>query len=135
MKEGGIQMTDGPIIQGNAVVFLRARQITGNGRDHDTEMRHIASQRELCRRAAEQMEVVILKEYVEHGGTGPVSSRPILRQMFDELRTLLGVRYVLVASIDRLARMSSDLATIQEAIRAVGTHLVVAADPPKTYPC
>jgi len=128
-------MTKGPIIQANAVVFLRARVLTADGRDHDGEICHVRSQRELCQAAAEQIDAVIVREYVEYGGTGPIVRRPILRQMLGDLATLLGVRYVLVANLDRLARMTSDVAAIQEAIQAAGAHVVTCDDLPRAYHC
>lgn len=128
-------MTRGPIIQANALVFLRARSMTAGGRNHEAEERQIASQRELCHRAAEQIGACVVKEYVEYGGTGPIARRPMLRQMLGDLSTFLGVRYVLVASLDRLARMPADAAAIQEAVQMAGAHILSAADLPRTYLC
>lgn len=128
-------MNNGPIIRGNAVVFLRARSLIADGRDHDAEERQIASQRALCHAAAEQTRAVILGEYVEYGGTGPIARRPVLRRMLGDLGTLLGVRYVLVTSLDRLARLPADAAAISEAIQAAGAHILSAADLPRTYLC
>jgi hypothetical protein len=127
---GGKTMTGGLIIQDYAVVFLRARHLTANGRNHDSEIRHVASQRELYRAAAEQIDAHIVREYVEYGGTGLVARRPVARQMLGELGTLLGVRYVLVTSLDRLARKPSDVAAITGAIQAAGAHLVTATGLP-----
>jgi hypothetical protein len=126
-------MTEGPIIQAGVVVFLRARHLTANGRNHSSEERDIASQRQLCRQAAEQIDAVIVREYVEHGGTGPIAKRPIVRQLIGDLGTLLGVRYVLVAHPDRIARRPSDALAITEAIQAAGAHLVTAGDLPSAY--
>jgi hypothetical protein len=134
---GGKTMTEGPVIQDCAVVFLRARHLTADGRNHDSEIRHVASQRELCRAAAEQIDASVVKEYVEYGGTGLVATRPVVRQMLEDLRTLLAVavRYILVASTDRLARKPSDVAAITGAIFAAGAYLVTAADLPGAYLC
>jgi hypothetical protein len=135
MNEGGTTMTEGPITQANAVVFLRARVLDADGRNHASEMRHVESQRELCQAAAVQLDAVIVREYVEYGGTGPISARPILRQMLDDLATLLGIRYVLAANIDRLARMPADLTAIQEAIQANGAYVLNVDQLPTTYRC
>jgi hypothetical protein len=132
---GGKTMTEGPIIQDCAVVFLRARHLTAGGRNHSSEERDIASQRELCRQAAEQIDASVVKEFVEYGGTGLVARRPVIRQMLGDLGALLGVRYVLVASHDRLSRMPSDVIAITEAIQVAGAHLVVAGDLPSSYLC
>jgi DNA invertase Pin-like site-specific DNA recombinase len=121
-------MNQGPIIQGNAVVFLRARVLTTDGRNHASETSHVESQRELCRATAERIGALIVREYVEYGGTGPISGRPILRRMLGDLTTLLGVRYVLVANVDRLARMPRDVTAIHEAIQATGAHVLACAE-------
>jgi hypothetical protein len=123
-------MTEGPIIQATAVMFLRARHITADGRNHDAEETNIASQRELCRLAAGQIEARIAGEYVEYGGTGPIGARPVVCQMLTGLGTLLGARYVLVTSFDRLARQPDDFTAIAEAIRAAGATSYMLADSP-----
>lgn len=128
-------MNKGPIIQANAVVFLRARVLTANDRNHEAEERQIESQRALCQVAAEQVSAVIVHEYIEYGGTGPIRRRPALRRMLGDLATLLGVRYVLVASLDRLARAPVDAMAIQEAVEAAGAHILSAADLPRTNFC
>jgi len=128
-------MTKGPIIQANVVVFLRARHITADGRNHSSEERDIASQRALCRGAAEQIDARIVREYVEYGGTGPIATRPMVRQMLGDLGTLQGIRYVLVAHPDRIARKPRDATAITELVRAAGAHLLSASDLPRTYLC
>lgn len=128
-------MTKGPIIQVSAVVFLRARHITADGRNHSSEERDIASQRALCRGAAEQIDARIAGEYVEYGGTGPIATRPVVRQMLGDLSTFGCVRYVLVAHPDRIGRKPSDVTAITELVRAAGAHLVSASDLPRTYLC
>jgi DNA invertase Pin-like site-specific DNA recombinase len=44
--------------------------------------------------------------------------------MFGDLRTLLGVQYVLVFSLDRLARRPEDLHELEQAIQATGARLM-----------
>lgn len=117
-------MTEGPIIQANAVVFLRARHITAHGGDHESEEHDIDRQRAYCQSAAERLGATIVKEYVEYGGTGPIRSRPILSRMLGDLRTLLGIQYVLVFSLDRLVRKPEDLQELEEAIQASGARLM-----------
>lgn len=128
-------MNKGPIIQANAVVFLRARVLTEGGRNQASEIGHVESQRELCRAAAEQIGALIVHEYIEYGGAGPIMRRPAMRRMLGDLRTLLGVRFVLVASVDRLARMPADLVAIQEAIQAAGARVISVDQLPTTYRC
>ncbi|MGH3193112.1 MAG: recombinase family protein, partial [Streptosporangiaceae bacterium] len=124
------------ITQANAVMFLRARHVTAHGRDPESEERNIARQRAYCRSAAERLGATIIREYVEHGGTGPIRSRPILSQMLGDLRTLLGVQHVLVFSLDRLARKPEDLYELEQAIQATGARLIeVSGLPVSAYYC
>lgn len=110
--------------KGNAVIFLRSRHLTADGRDPGTEQHDIALQRDYCQRYADQLGATVVREYVEHGGTGPIATRPVVGRMLADLRTLLGVRYVLVVGIDRLARRPADLAELTEQIQAAGANLV-----------
>jgi hypothetical protein len=133
--KGGKTMTEGPIIQAGAVVFLRARHLTADGRNHDSENRDIARQRLICQDAAAMCGAPIAREYVEYGGTGPITRRPVVQRMLDELTTLPNVRYVITVSHDRLARLPSDFRAVEEALIAAGAHLVIATDLPRAYFC
>jgi DNA invertase Pin-like site-specific DNA recombinase len=116
--------------QPGVVMLLRARRL---GADHQRspgiEDAIIEAQRRACRHAAEQLNARLVREYVEHGGTGTIGKRPVLRLLLDELRALRDVRYVIVAKPDRLARRRYDLATIQFELEAAGAELVVADQP------
>jgi DNA invertase Pin-like site-specific DNA recombinase len=89
----------------------------------------------LCEAAAEEIGAAIVHEYIEYGGTGPIAARPAIRQMLGDVGRLLGIRYVLVASLDRLARKPADAAAIQEAVQAAGASLISADTLPRTYLC
>jgi len=126
-------MTEGPIIQGNAVVFLRARVLGPEGRDRAAENHSLERQRERCKLAAENLGARIVKEYVEHTGTGPVAFRPVLREMLEtigELAVHENVRFVLAASLDRLSRQPGHLQTITDVIQAAGARLLITEDWP-----
>jgi DNA invertase Pin-like site-specific DNA recombinase len=123
-------MNEGPIIHANAVVFLRARHITVHGRDPESEEQNIARQRAYCQSAAERLGAIVVREYVEYGGTGSIRSRPTLHQMLGDLRMLLGVQYVLVFSLDRLARKPEDLYELEQAIQATGARLMEVSSHP-----
>jgi hypothetical protein len=129
-------MTKGPIIQSNAVLFLRARVLTAGGRDPDAEHAEVERQRWICQQAAAQLGATIVREYVEFGGTAPLAYRPALQRMLADLDTLLAVRYVLVTGIDRLARQPEDLRELQRQIRAAGAVLRDTSAPPfAIYAC
>lgn len=110
-----------------AVIFIRARHVGDNVRE--AEEWQIAAQRRICQETAQQLGVAVTGEYIEHGGTGSLERRPILRQMYAELLQRRDVAYVITTSVDRLARRTADLASIQLDIQAAGAELVLASDP------
>lgn len=116
------------ITQPTAVIFLRARYQGSDGRDGAHEQQMIAHQRAACRRAAKTLDAHIIREYVEHGGTGRLDKRPVLRLMLDELRALRDADYVIVTSPDRLTRTTHDTAAVLFEIDAAGAELVTAAN-------
>lgn len=134
--KGEEAMIEGPITQVSAVMFLRARHVTVDGRHHKGEECDVARQRAYCQSKAEQLGVTILKEYVEYGGTEPISRRPVMRGMLGDLRTLPDVQYVLSFSLDRLARKPEDLPELEQQVQAAGANLLDASGlPVAAYYC
>lgn len=119
-----------------AVIFLRARHRTADGNDRAAEERLIAAQRDRCMTAAAKLGADVIREYVEHGGTGSINKRPELRLMLEELRALHDVDYVIVTSMDRLCRKVADAEAIRFELDATGAELVMAAggEPVATVP-
>lgn len=109
-----------------AVMFLRARTLGIDGSERQIEATQIAWQRHRCQAAAVDLNCTIIREYIEHGGAGGVERRPVLRLMLDEIRALRDVKYVLVASLDRLTRANADWHTLQLEFEAAGVTLVNA---------
>lgn len=110
----------------HAVMYLRARSVGTDGTDRKHEETQIDMQRQACMRRAEEMGVQLIREYAEYGGTGPISERPELRLMLDELTALHDVRYVITTSLDRLARRTADLHAVHLATEAAGAELILA---------
>lgn len=106
------------------VMYLRARYRGSEADEYEIEQRQLEAQRQACMAAAERMGVTLVREYAEHGGTGPIEGRPELRLMLDELTALRDVAYVFVTGLDRLARRAPDLASIRLEIEAAGAELV-----------
>jgi DNA invertase Pin-like site-specific DNA recombinase len=109
-------------------MFIRANNINIDGEQRQRYSRDlfIDQQRALCRHAARSLNATLIREYVEHGGTGKLATRLELRLMLDELRALRDVDYVIVTSPDRLARTITDWATIRFELEAAGTELIIA---------
>lgn len=107
-----------------AVMYLRARYRGSDADEYEVEQRQIEAQRQACMQAAERMGVTLVREYAEHGGTGPIEGRPELRLMLNELTALRDVRYIFVTGLDRLARRAPDLHSIRLEIEAAGAELV-----------
>ena len=113
-----------------AVIFIRARSVGFGDRDSWIAAAQVSYQREVCAAAAERLGARPIREYLDYGGTGSLDKRPELRLMLDELRALRDVRYVIVASPDRLARKTADWDAIRFELDAAGAELVIASELP-----
>jgi DNA invertase Pin-like site-specific DNA recombinase len=107
-----------------AVVFVRARRLGSNGRHPAIEAKQVEAQRDACLKIAERLGADIVEEYIEYGGTGKVERRPVVHQLLDRLRTDHGIDYLIVASLDRLARRRDDWAVISLELEAAHVELV-----------
>jgi DNA invertase Pin-like site-specific DNA recombinase len=105
-------------------MFLRARHLEQGSHDSKIEHHMIGAQRAACKQAAKTLNLNIVREYVEYGGTGSIDKRPELRLMLDELRAIQDVRYMIVSSPDRLTRSTADWATIRLELEAAGVELI-----------
>lgn len=105
-----------------AVIFLRGRH--GNVADQ----RQLAAERDTCYRAATHLGLVVIREYVEHGGTGQIQRRPGLRLLLEELRALRDAGYVVVTRLDHLARTQTDRRASELELEAAGARLIVASE-------
>lgn len=107
-----------------AVIFIRARHI---GTDDQTAIEtQITAQRAECQKAANKLNVCIVREYVERSGTDRLDRRPIVRQMLAELGQARDADYVITYGGDRLARRGIDFVEIDDVISAAGAELVFA---------
>jgi DNA invertase Pin-like site-specific DNA recombinase len=105
-----------------AVMFLRARYL-GHADGPALERAMIERQRQECQAIADELGVQVIREYVEHGGTGAIAKRPELRLMLEELRLLKDVAYVITVDPERLARRGADRDAINFELKASGAKL------------
>jgi DNA invertase Pin-like site-specific DNA recombinase len=109
-----------------AILFLRTRP-GSFGFDPQAQQHQLAAQRDVCRQIADHLGLAVIREYAESGGTGPISRRPQLRLLLEELRTLRDASYVIVAHLDRLTRTMADCWTIELELEAAGAKLIIAS--------
>ena len=113
-----------------AVAFIRARHLGTNGRHPVIEAMQVEAQRKECQRIAERLDVAMVDEYLEYGGTGTIGRRPVVRQLLDRLRADPDLGYLIVTSPDRLARRRADWDAISLELEAAQVELVTM--PPAT---
>lgn len=110
--------------QKKAIMFVRARHLGSNGRHPVYEAMQVEAQRDACQKIAERLGADVVEEYIEYGGTGKIERRPVVRQLLDRLRTDQDIDYLVVASLDRLARRRDDWAAISLELEAAHVELV-----------
>ena len=123
--------TDHPAIEPElapaAAIYARVSSTGQLGRDGDEDGYSIPAQVQGCEREATQRGLRIGKVYIERAESARSDDRPVLQQMMRELPTL-GVRYLIVHKVDRLARNRLDDATLYERLMGMNITLVSASE-------
>lgn len=99
----------------------------GRGDDDDGDGYSIPAQVQACEREAESRGARVAKVYIERAESAKSNDRPVLQRMMRELATL-GVKYLIVHKVDRLARKRLDDATLYEQLLGMGVRLVSASE-------
>ena len=99
----------------------------GRGDDEDGDGYSIPAQVKACEREAEARGARVIKVYVERAESARSDNRPVLQEMMREL-TSLGVRYLIVHKVDRLARNRLDDAQLYERLVGMNITLVSACE-------
>lgn len=111
--------------QKRAVIYLRARCIGGSGDGVDA---HVARQRAICTRIAEQHGASVFREYAAIGGARDIHVRAIVRDMLDQVSEARA-DYVITSGFDRLFRGPADTdRDLMHAIRATGAALLCGSN-------
>lgn len=111
-----------------AAIYVRVSSTGHLGRDGDEDGYSIPAQVQGCeRKAAELGATRVAKVYVERAESAKSDDRPVLQQMLRELPTL-GVKYLIVHKVDRLARNRLDDATLYQKLVGMGIKLVSASE-------
>lgn len=110
-----------------AAIYVRVSSTGQLGRDGDEDGYSIPAQVQGCEREAANRGATVAKVYVERAETAKTDDRPVLQHMLRELPTL-GVKYLIVHKVDRLARNRLDDATLYQRIVGMGIKLVSASE-------
>jgi site-specific DNA recombinase len=110
-----------------AAVYVRVSSTGQLGRDGDEDGYSIPAQVKACEHEAHGRGAEIAKVYVERAESARSDDRPVLQQMLRELPAL-GVRYLIVHKVDRLARNRLDDATLYERLLGMNVKLVSASE-------
>jgi DNA invertase Pin-like site-specific DNA recombinase len=110
-----------------AATYVRVSSVGQMGRDGDEDGYSIPAQIAANKRKAEDLGAELAKAYVERAESARSDSRPVLQQMLKELPGL-GVQYLIVHKVDRLARNRLDDAMLYQRLQEMGITLVSASE-------
>jgi DNA invertase Pin-like site-specific DNA recombinase len=112
-----------------AAVYARVSSTgqLGRGDDEGGDGYSIPAQVKACEREAEARGARVIKAYIERAESARSDDRPVLQQMMRELPAL-GVRYLIVHKVDRLARNRLDDAQLYERLLGMNIRLVSASE-------
>jgi len=110
-----------------AAIYVRVSSTGQLGRDGDEDGYSIPAQVQGCEAEAHARGWTVAKVYVERAESAKSDDRPVLQQMLKELPSL-GVKYLIVHKVDRLARNRLDDATLYQKLVGMGVKLVSASE-------
>jgi site-specific DNA recombinase len=110
-----------------AAIYARVSSTGQLGRDGDADGYSIPAQVQACERKAGDLDAAVAKAYIERAESARSDDRPVLQQMLKELPDL-GVKYLVVHKVDRLARNRLDDATLYQQLVGLGITLVSASE-------
>jgi site-specific DNA recombinase len=112
-----------------AAVYARVSSAGQLGRDgdEDGDGYSLPAQVDGCKREAIDLGADLAKVYLERAESARSDNRPVLQQMMRELPAL-GVKYLIVHKVDRLARNRLDDAVLYQKLVGMGITLVSASE-------
>jgi DNA invertase Pin-like site-specific DNA recombinase len=110
-----------------AAIYVRVSSTGQLGRDGDEDGYSLPAQVEACKHEAISRGAEVAKVYMERAESAKSDDRPVLQYMLRELPTL-GVKYLIVHKVDRLARNRLDDATLYQKLVGMGIKLVSASE-------
>lgn len=127
IEEQSQQPNPEPAIKEAAAIYVRVSSTGQLGRDGDEDGYSIPAQVKGCELEAASRGATVAKVYIERAESAKSDDRPVLQQMLKELPGL-GVKYLIVHKVDRLARNRLDDATLYQRIVGMGIKLVSASE-------
>lgn len=118
--------TDSGLME-SAAIYVRVSSTGQLGRDGDEDGYSIPAQVTGCELEAANRGAKVAKVYIERAESAKSDDRPVLQKMLKELPTL-GVKYLIVHKVDRLARNRLDDATLYQKLVGMGIKLVSASE-------
>lgn len=106
-----------------AAIYARVSSFGQLGRDGDEDGYSLPAQVDACKREAITRGAGIAKVYMERAESAKSDDRPVLQAMMRELPAL-GVKYLIVHKVDRLARNRLDDAVLYQKFVGMGITLV-----------
>jgi site-specific DNA recombinase len=110
-----------------AAIYVRVSSTGQLGRDGDEDGYSIPAQVKACEAEAVSKGAEVAKVYVERAESAKSDDRPVLQLMLRELPKL-GVKYLIVHKVDRLARNRLDDAMLYQRLVKMGVKLVSASE-------
>jgi site-specific DNA recombinase len=110
-----------------AAIYVRVSSTGQLGRDGDEDGYSIPAQVKGCELEVNARGWEVAKVYIERAESAKSDDRPVLQLMLKELPKL-GVKYLIVHKVDRLARNRLDDATLYQKLVGMGIKLVSASE-------
>jgi site-specific DNA recombinase len=110
-----------------AAIYVRVSSTGQLGRDGDEDGYSIPAQVKGCELEAASRGATVAKVYIERAESAKSDDRPVLQYMLKELPSL-GVKYLIVHKVDRLARNRLDDATLYQKLVGMSIKLVSASE-------
>jgi site-specific DNA recombinase len=127
IQEQSQQPNPEPTAKDAAAIYVRVSSTGQLGRDGDEDGYSIPAQVKACELEAASRGAEVARVYIERAESAKSDDRPVLQQMLKELPSL-GVQYLIVHKVDRLARNRLDDATLYQRIVGMGIKLVSASE-------
>ena len=125
---GALLVGPTPAVAGElAAVYVRVSSTGQLGRDGDDDGYSIPAQVRGCEHKAAELGVIVHEPYIGRAESARSDDRPVLQRMLAELPSL-GVKYLIVHKVDRLARNRTEDGLLYQRLLAMGVTLVSATE-------